>query len=796
MNIIQQEIYFLKDMSLSAELFLSCSVLQLTFYALSTTYQRKYKFVILGSQMYSLAVLILSLTVLLLLNEDLLIYNYLNSNGFLINDYLGFVTKIVICIFSALFFMLIQVSYKNEPIYNNFEYVILVTISILGLLLLTCSNDLMTAYLSIELQSVAFYLMAAFKKDSSYSVESGLKYFIIGSLSSAFFLFGSCIIYGCLGSVNFDDFKMFIPLLVNSSILVFSSASLLLANLVAPYLDHSKFLSLDIYKEELDFIYKCLIYKDENVALSLKSWEKNYFEFDYSCLPAQSQISLFLYGKIKHFNEFTFLHFLEPHRDANTEFSILNQAPYTEYKPITRRWDFYSKYPTVTENVILSTLGLDKHLIPEECDKTFNINMHEKKPCVETLLDWENNNTYPYLLNNFEIKLDDNIFLYKTIDYNFLEKYNKNKYTIEQDIIYQYIFHINNNRFPMIMLEKNFEHNLCDVKEDYNLSLIFKNNLLENSNKISVFSILNALSENSNFNFKPELSSKNLLSLVSLGFIFIFISVFIKLAVAPFHFWSLDVYEGSPNVTSVFFLVIPKIAILVLLIRICYSSFYQIFELQKSYFFLFAILSIFVGALGGLEQRKIKTLLAYSSISHTGYLLLSFGTNTFEGMQMALYYLVIYMCASLCFWSVYLFIQKTPNLYKNKYNKELGDLVLLKESNQMLALTLAVTLFSIAGIPPIVGFLAKLGVFLIVIKSSAYLVAIVSILLSVISTFYYIRFIKILYFENTLVGKLYFSISTTKSVIISILLMLLIVLCIDPMIIYLLFHKAMLIMSC
>ena len=95
-----------------------------------------------------------------------------------------------------------------------------------------------------------------------------------------------------------------------------------------------------------------------------------------------------------------------------------------------------------------------------------------------------------------------------------------------------------------------------------------------------------------------------------------------------------------------------------------------------------------------------------------------------------------------------------------------------------------------AGIPPIVGFLAKLGIFSVVIKSSAYLVAVLSILFSVISTFYYIRLIKILYFENTLVGKLYMPITTQKSLLISILALLLIILCLDPMVIYLLFYKA------
>ena len=155
---------------------------------------------------------------------------------------------------------------------------------------------------------------------------------------------------------------------------------------------------------------------------------------------------------------------------------------------------------------------------------------------------------------------------------------------------------------------------------------------------------------------------------------------------------------------------------------------------------------------------------------------------------MMLYYLVIFMISSLCFWSIYLFIQHKKNFYFRKRNKELGDLVLLRESNPLLALILTITLFSIAGIPPIVGFLAKIGIFLVAIKSSAYLISLMAILFSVLSTFYYIRVIKIIYFENTLVGKLYTPISTKKALLIALLALSLIVLCVDPTIIYYLFH--------
>lgn len=207
------QIYYLKEMSLSAELFLSCSILQFTFYAINTGYKRSSGFVILNEQVYYIGTLLVFLSVFLILNEDLLVRNSFISNNFIINDYFGFASKLLICLTSILFLIIVNVSFRDEPIQNNFEYVVLITISILGLLLLCSANDLITAYLAIELHSIAFYVMAAFKRKSSYSIESGLKYFIVGALSSALFLFGSSITYGCMGSLNFDDFQIFFPLL-------------------------------------------------------------------------------------------------------------------------------------------------------------------------------------------------------------------------------------------------------------------------------------------------------------------------------------------------------------------------------------------------------------------------------------------------------------------------------------------------------------------------------------------------------------------------------------------------------
>ena len=281
-------------------------------------------------------------------------------------------------------------------------------------------------------------------------------------------------------------------------------------------------------------------------------------------------------------------------------------------------------------------------------------------------------------------------------------------------------------------------------------------------------------------------------SFIEWGLSLIIISLFIKLALAPFHLWSLDVYESSPTSSTFFFAVITKLSIFVLLLRLCYQSFFCLKNCWQFYSIWTGIFSIFIGSLGGLTQRRLKTLLAYSSTSHMGYLLISFATGTYIGIQMFLFYFILYMISGLCVWYCFLLLQLKQQFFKNKYSKELSDLVLLKKSNSGLSFCLAVTMFSIAGIPPIIGFLAKAGIFLTVVGISFYYIALFTISCSVISTFYYIRIIKTFYFESVLIGKLYYPINTLNTVILSFLIFLLIFLLINPTFLYLISCKSIL----
>jgi NADH-quinone oxidoreductase subunit N len=279
---------------------------------------------------------------------------------------------------------------------------------------------------------------------------------------------------------------------------------------------------------------------------------------------------------------------------------------------------------------------------------------------------------------------------------------------------------------------------------------------------------------------------------LEIGLAFVIFSLFIKLALAPFHVWSLDVYEGSPTISTFFFAVMTKLSFFVFLVRISYVAAFQYSEVWQFYGIITALLSVFVGSFGGLRQRKLKTLLAYSSVSHMGYALLAFSAGTLFGAEMLLFYLVVYMLSSLGVWFVVLVTQIRRKRYTDKFNKELGDLTLLRKSNPALAFSLTLTMFSIAGIPPLIGFFAKMGVFLSILHAKYYFVALLAILCSVVSTFYYIRIIKILYFENILVGQLYRPLKTSKIIVFSTSIFLLLFLFTNPTILYLIVYKIVL----
>nr|YP_008816070.1 NADH dehydrogenase subunit 2 [Entransia fimbriata]AGZ90291.1 NADH dehydrogenase subunit 2 [Entransia fimbriata] len=235
------------------------------------------------------------------------------------------------------------------------------------------------------------------------------------------------------------------------------------------------------------------------------------------------------------------------------------------------------------------------------------------------------------------------------------------------------------------------------------------------------------------YSFSPGSSQLIGVVLLLLAVAFLF-----KITAVPFHMWSPDVYEGSPTAITAFFMVAPKIALLALQLRLFVYCFYD--TTWQNIFFICSIASMLGATLAAMAQTKVKRFLAYSSIAHVGYLLIGFSCATIEGVQSLLIALVIYVIMTLNFFAILLSISA------RKRFTYISDLEGYGAIAPILAVTLSINMFSLAGIPPLAGFFSKFYLFFAALGCGAYLLALVGIITSVISCFYYIRFIKTIYF--------------------------------------------------
>ena len=241
----------------------------------------------------------------------------------------------------------------------------------------------------------------------------------------------------------------------------------------------------------------------------------------------------------------------------------------------------------------------------------------------------------------------------------------------------------------------------------------------------------NEISQNFNFEFG-----------VIFGMVFVIVGLAFKISAVPFHMWAPDVYQGSPTSVTVLFAILPKIAALTVFIKFLYGPFLNLFEEWQAIIIFLSIASMILGAVAAIGQRNLKRLIAYSSISHMGYALAGLTTGTNQGIQSSIIYLIIYLIMNLAFFSCLFMLRRKDVFYEN-----IEDLSGLSKKHPILALSFLVILFSLAGIPPLAGFFAKFYVFMAVIQKEMYFLAIVGLLATVIAAFYYLRIIKIIYFD-------------------------------------------------
>ncbi len=227
-----------------------------------------------------------------------------------------------------------------------------------------------------------------------------------------------------------------------------------------------------------------------------------------------------------------------------------------------------------------------------------------------------------------------------------------------------------------------------------------------------------------------------------IGLVFLLVGLAFKISAVPFHMWTPDVYEGAPTPVAAFFSAGPKVAAMALLMRVALVGFAGTMPQWQQVITALAIASMVLGAFAAIGQSNFKRLLAYSAIGNIGYALIGLAAGTPEGARGVVIYLVVYVAMTLGTFACVLAMRRGGEM-----TEDIDDLAGLAQNNLWLATILAILMFSLAGIPPLAGFFAKFYVFAAAVKEGLWPLAIIGVLASVVGAYYYVRIVKIMFFD-------------------------------------------------
>ena len=228
--------------------------------------------------------------------------------------------------------------------------------------------------------------------------------------------------------------------------------------------------------------------------------------------------------------------------------------------------------------------------------------------------------------------------------------------------------------------------------------------------------------------------------------VFILVGLAFKVSAVPFHMWTPDVYEGAPTSITSYFAVVPKVAGLALLIKFMFIPFSNILLEWQTIIIFISIASMILGAVAAMVQKNLKRLLAYSSIGHIGYALAGVATGVISGYQSGIIYISIYVIMNIGAFSCLYLLKKD-----GQYKENISDLSGISKKHPILAISFLIILFSLAGVPPLGGFFAKFYVFVAVLEQQMYTLAIIGLVTTVMSAFYYLKIIKTIYFDDNVI---------------------------------------------
>ncbi|UWI83218.1 NADH-quinone oxidoreductase subunit N [Wolbachia endosymbiont of Howardula sp.] len=233
------------------------------------------------------------------------------------------------------------------------------------------------------------------------------------------------------------------------------------------------------------------------------------------------------------------------------------------------------------------------------------------------------------------------------------------------------------------------------------------------------------------------------------GLLFIIIALCFKLAIAPFHIWVPDVYQGAPTIITAFFSTSPKVTLVTFLIRFLNEELISIGQNFQPIFLCCALLSVLLSSFGALHQRNMKRLLAYSSIGHVGFILASLSVFTQEGISSALIYLLIYVITTVGLFAFFIQIDDD--------DCNITHLSSMRIKSPVLAFHMSILFLSMSGLPPLAGFFAKLFVFNSLIQSGYFITSVILAISSIISCYYYLNIIKMIYFDHAVDEQINYS---------------------------------------
>ena len=259
-------------------------------------------------------------------------------------------------------------------------------------------------------------------------------------------------------------------------------------------------------------------------------------------------------------------------------------------------------------------------------------------------------------------------------------------------------------------------------------------------------SLLYGFTGSTNFDFiANQLNKENTGAVFAM--VFILVGLAFKVSAVPFHMWTPDVYEGAPTSITSYFAVVPKVAGLALLIKFMFIPFSNILLEWQTIIIFISIASMILGAVAAMVQKNFKRLLAYSSIGHIGYALAGVATGAISGYESAIIYISIYVIMNIGAFSCLYLLKKD-----GEYKENIADLSGISKKHPLLAISLLIILFSLAGVPPLGGFFAKFYVFVAVLEKEMYALAIIGLLTTVMSAFYYLKIIKTIYFDDSVIS--------------------------------------------